>query len=90
MAMISLFLFSLRGFSKQLQALGSDKMQVWLGKITSNRFSGFLLGAVLTAIIQSSSAVTSITVALVDSGVITFYNSLAVLVGTNIGTTFTA
>jgi len=90
MAMISLFLFSLRGFSKQLQTLGSDKMQVWLGKITSNRFSGFLLGAMLTAIIQSSSAVTSITVALVDSGVITFYNSLAVLVGTNIGTTFTA
>jgi phosphate:Na+ symporter len=89
-AMISLFLFSLRGFSKQLQKLGAERMKIWLGKITRNRFSGLLLGAVITAVIQSSSAVSSITIALVDSGVITFYNSLAVLLGTNLGTTFTA
>jgi len=90
MAMISLFLFSLRGFSKQLQKFGAEKMKGWLGRVTDNRYLGFLLGAGFTAIIQSSSAVSSIVVALVDSGVIKFYNSLAVLLGTNIGTTFTA
>ncbi len=90
MATISLFLFSLRGFSHELQKVGSERMKRWLGNITRNRFRGLLLGAVLTAVIQSSSAVTSITVSLVDSGVITFLNSLAVMVGTNIGTTFTA
>jgi phosphate:Na+ symporter len=89
-ATISLFLFSLRGFSKELQAHGAERLKNWLSKITSNRFSGFLLGAVLTAVIQSSSAVTSITVSLVDSGVIAFFNSLAVLVGANVGTSFTA
>jgi len=89
-ATISLFLFSLRGFSKELQAHGAERLKNWLSKITSNRFSGFLLGALLTAVIQSSSAVTSITVSLVDSGVIAFFNSLAVLVGANVGTSFTA
>jgi phosphate:Na+ symporter len=89
-ATISLFLFSLRGFSKELQAHGAERLKNWLSKITANRFSGFLLGALLTAVIQSSSAVTSITVSLVDSGVIAFFNSLAVLVGANVGTSFTA
>ncbi|MBE2281273.1 MAG: Na/Pi cotransporter family protein [Ignavibacteriaceae bacterium] len=89
-AAISLFLFSLGGFSKELQTLGSEKLKVWLAKVTANRFGAFLLGASLTAIIQSSSAVTSITVALVDAGVIQFFNSLGVLVGSNLGTTFTA
>ncbi|MCC5944908.1 MAG: Na/Pi cotransporter family protein [Bernardetiaceae bacterium] len=89
-AAITLFLFSLRGFSKELQELGADKLNVWLTKITKNRLQGFLLGALITAIIQSSSAVSSITVALVDSGVISFYNSLSILIGANLGTTFTA
>lgn len=89
-AAISLFLFSLGGFSKELQTLGAEKLKVWLAKVTANRFGAFLLGASLTAIIQSSSAVTSITVALVDAGVIQFFNSLGVLVGSNLGTTFTA
>lgn len=90
MATISLFIFSLNGFSKQLRKLGAEKLNRWLTKVTKNKYSGFLLGASLTAIIQSSSAVTSITVALVDSGVISFQNSLAVLIGSNLGTTFTA
>ncbi|WP_041264037.1 Na/Pi symporter [Bernardetia litoralis] len=89
-AAITLFLFSLRGFSKELQELGADNLNIWLAKITKNRLSGFLLGAVITAIIQSSSAVSSIIVALVDSSVISFYNSLSILIGANLGTTFTA
>jgi phosphate:Na+ symporter len=90
LATISLFLFSLKGFSKELQKLGSERLQRWLTKVTSNRFSAFFLGAVLTAVIQSSSVVTSITVALVDAGVIGFFNSLGVLIGANVGTSFTA
>lgn len=90
MATISLFLFSLRGFSKELQKLGAETMQAWLTRVTRNRMYAFLLGASFTALIQSSSAVSSITVAMVDSGIITFYNSLAVLLGAKFGTTFTA
>jgi phosphate:Na+ symporter len=89
-ATISLFLFSLGSFSKELQAVGSEKLKNWLSRVTANRFSGFLLGAILTALIQSSSAVSSITVSLVDTGIIGFYNSLSVLIGSNLGTTFTA
>lgn len=90
MATISLFLFSLQGFSGELQKFGAEKMRVFLSKVTAKPHLGLLFGAALTAIIQSSSAVSSIVVALVDSGIIQFYNSLAVLIGTNIGTTFTA
>jgi phosphate:Na+ symporter len=89
-ATISLFLFSLQGFSKRLKKLGADRFNTWIRKVTQYRVSGFFLGALLTAIIQSSSAVSSITVALVDAGTITFRNSLPVLVGTNLGTTVTA
>ncbi|MFY7787165.1 MAG: Na/Pi symporter, partial [Thermoflexibacteraceae bacterium] len=90
MATIVLFLFSLKGFSKELQAVGADTLNHWLGHITQNRLRGFLFGALITAVIQSSSAVSSITVALVDAQVITFFNSLSVLIGANVGTTFTA
>ena len=90
LATISLFLYGLNGFSKEVRDIGSDYFKVLLGKITRNRFGGFGLGILLTAIIQSSSAVSSITVALVDSGVIPFANSLAVMLGANVGTTSTA
>ncbi len=90
LAALMIFLFSLRGFSKELKDLGAEKLQLWLGRITKNRFKGFLMGALITAIIQSSSAVSSIIVALVDAGVISFYNSLGILIGSNVGTTFTA
>lgn len=87
---IALFLHGLNSFSKEVKEIGSDHFKVWIGKITQNRYSGFLLGAVLTALIQSSSAVSSITVALIDAGVISFANSLAMMLGANVGTTATA
>ncbi len=90
LATISLFLHGLNGFSKEVKQIGSDHFKVWIAKITSNRFGGFFMGIMLTAIIQSSSAVSSITVALVDAGVIPFANSLAVMLGANVGTTSTA
>ncbi|HMP28676.1 MAG TPA: Na/Pi symporter [Saprospiraceae bacterium] len=89
-AAIVLFLYSLRSFSVELKEFGSDYIAQWLGRITKNRVNGYLFGILITAIIQSSSAVSSIVVALVDSGVLTFFNSLPILLGSNVGTTFTA
>jgi phosphate:Na+ symporter len=89
-ATLSLFLFSLKGFSAEIQMKGFDSMKGWLSRITKNRFKGFVFGAFLTAAIQSSSAVSSIVVALVDSEVLSFHQSLAVLLGSNLGSTFTA
>lgn len=87
---IVLFIYSLKGFSKELESIASDTLRNRLEKLTENRFSAFLIGAIFTAIIQSSSAVSSMVVALINSGVLSFKNSLAILFGTNVGTTSTA
>lgn len=87
---IALFIYSLKGFSKELESIASDTLRNRLEKLTENRFSGFLIGAIFTAIIQSSSAVSSMAVALINSGILPFKNSLAILFGTNVGTTSTA
>jgi len=89
-ATISLFIYGLKSFSSEVGELGSGRLRKLLSDITRYRMAGFLLGGTLTAFIQSSSAVTSITVALVDAGVITFADSLAVMLGANVGTTSTA
>ncbi|MCB5197458.1 Na/Pi cotransporter family protein [Deefgea salmonis] len=89
-AAIALFLYGLQGFSYQLKTVGADTLRHWLGKFTANRWAAFGVGAVSTAILQSSSAVTSLTVALVDASVISFRASLGVLLGANVGTTATA
>lgn len=89
-ALVSLFLYGLQGLSKEMHELGENRLRQWLTKITNNRLGGFFLGAVVTGVIQSSSAVTSLTVTLVDAGIFSFGNSLAVLLGTNVGTTATA
>lgn len=90
LAAIILFLYGLQGFAREVQAHGQATLQAWFGRVTRHRLTGFLLGAVSTAIVQSSSAVSSIAVALVGSGVISFRQSLAVLFGANVGTTATA
>jgi len=87
---IVLFLFGLQGFSRELQVVGGDALQSWLGRVTANRWRGFAVGALATAIVQSSSAVTALTTALVDSMVLPFRASLGVLLGANVGTTATA
>src|SRR5208283_416926 len=89
-AAIALFLFSLQSFSLELQTAGGDKLRTWLARVTAGRWQGLLAGAGATALVQSSSAVTALAVALVDAGVITFKASLGILLGANIGTTTTA
>jgi Na+/phosphate symporter len=87
---IILFLYGLQAFSSELQVVGGDSLKSWLGRVTANRVRGFLVGALATAIVQSSSAITALAVTLVDAGVISFRASLGVLLGTNVGTTATA
>lgn len=87
---VVLFLFGLSGFSHELMTAGGERLRAWLGRATANRFGAALLGAGFTAFIQSSSAVTSLAIALVDAGVLGFRNALAVLLGANVGTTATA
>ncbi|HBM45977.1 MAG: Na+/Pi-cotransporter [Parcubacteria group bacterium GW2011_GWF2_38_76] len=89
-ASVILFLFSIKKFSKQIHNLGGDKIKKTLEIATMTPLRGVATGAILTAIVQSSTAVTIILVGLVDVGVITFYNSLGVILGANIGTTLTS
>ncbi len=89
-ASISLFVFGLQSFSKEIENLGTEKLSNWIGKITKIPLGGFLLGGIFTAIIQSSTLVSTLTVSLVNSGVITFRDSILILLGSNIGTTSTA
>jgi Na/Pi-cotransporter len=87
---IVLFLFGLEAFSQEVQEVGGEALRKWLGRLTAKRWRAVVLGGLATAIIQSSSAVTSLTVALVEAGTISFRSSLGVLLGANIGTTSTA
>ncbi len=87
---IVLFLYGLGAFSHEIQEVGGETLKKSLARLTESRWMALLLGAVATAIIQSSSAVTALTVALVDAGAISFRSSLGVLLGANVGTTSTA
>lgn len=86
---IVLFVHGLQNFSKEIERRGADNLKLWIQRVTSTRLGGFLLGGIVTGIIQSSTTVSTLTVSLVDAGVISFKNSLLILLGTNVGTTST-
>jgi len=93
MAVISaivLFLYGLQAFTREIKAIGGDSLRHWLGRLTSDPVRGALLGAIATAIVQSSSAVVALAISLVDSGILTFQSSLGIVLGANLGTTSTA
>lgn len=85
-----MFLFGMRMMSDGLKATSSEKVKRILTLLTKNRFIAVILGAGLTALIQSSSGMTVITVGLVNSGLLTLTQAIGVVMGANIGTTFTA
>jgi phosphate:Na+ symporter len=87
---VVLFVHGLQGFSLELRAVGGVALQNWLARVTRRGWAGFAVGALTTAVVQSSSAVTSLAASLVDAGVFSFRASLAVLLGANVGTTATA
>ena len=89
-AAIVLFLHGLQAFSHEVEIAAGPAVRRWLGRVTASRVRGMFVGAIATGLVQSSSAVSALTVALVDAGVLTFRASLGVMLGANIGTTVTA
>lgn len=86
---LALFLYGMQMMSNGLEAAAGNKMKVILERLTANRFLGVLVGALITAIIQSSSATTVMVVGFVNSGMMTLNQAIWIIMGANIGTTIT-
>ena len=86
---LALFLYGMQTMSNGLEAAAGNKMKSILEKLTSNRIKGVLVGAVITAVIQSSSATTVMVVGFVNSGLMTLKQAVWIIMGANIGTTIT-
>lgn len=86
---LALFLYGMQMMSAGMEAAMGNKMKQILEKLTSNRIKGVLVGALITAIIQSSSATTVMVVGFVNSGMMTLRQAVWIIMGANIGTTIT-
>ena len=86
---LALFLYGMHMMSEGLEEAAGDKMKQILEKLTSNRFLGIIVGALITAVIQSSSATTVMVVGFVNSGLMTLQQAVWIIMGANIGTTIT-
>ena len=86
---LALFLYGMQMMSSGLEDAAGNRMKAILEKLTSNRFMGVGVGAVITAIIQSSSATTVMVVGFVNSGMMTLKQAVWIIMGANIGTTIT-
>lgn len=86
---LALFLYGMQMMSAGLEAAAGNKMKSILEKLTSNRIKGVLVGAGITAVIQSSSATTVMVVGFVNSGLMTLKQAVWIIMGANIGTTIT-
>jgi phosphate:Na+ symporter len=87
---LALFLFGMDIMTQALKSAAGDYMKDLLGKLTRNRFVGVGIGAFVTAIIQSSSITTVLLVGFISAGLLSMSQSVAVIIGANIGTTITA
>lgn len=87
---VGLFLYGMKVMSEGLQKAAGDRLRNILSAMTRNRFTGLLTGCAITALIQSSSASTVMVVSFVNAGLMTLGQSMAVIFGANVGTTFTA
>ena len=87
---LGMFLYGMHIMADGMQKTAGGKMQQFLSKITDNRFTAIMLGALITAIIQSSGATTVMVVGFVSAGVLTLVQAVGVIMGANIGTTITS
>ena len=87
---LSLFLFGMNIMGQALERRAGEGFRTLLGKFTTGRLKGILTGLGVTAVIQSSSAVTVMVVGFVNSGLMTLKQSINVIMGANVGTTVTA
>ena len=86
---LALFLYGMKMMSDGLELSAGDRMEELLSKLTSNPIIGVLVGALITALIQSSSATTVMAVGFVNAGMMTLPQAVGIIMGANIGTTIT-
>ena len=87
---LALLMFGMKALSEELQKMAGSQMRQWLQRMTSNRFMAMLMGMIVTAAIQSSTATTLMTVSFVNAGLLTLGQAISVILGAHIGTTLTA
>ena len=87
---VAMLMYGLKVMSEGLQKMAGSKLSNVLGTMTTNRFSGVLTGSFITAAVQSSTATTVMTVSFVSAGILSLAQAISVIMGANIGTTFTA
>jgi phosphate:Na+ symporter len=87
---LGVFLFGMKVMSEGVQRLAGARMRKGLATVTKNRAFGVLTGLFTTSLVQSSSATTVLVVSLVNAGLLTFVESIGVIMGANLGTTLTA
>ena len=87
---LALLMFGMKALSEGLQKMAGPQMRLWLQRMTSNRFMGMLMGMIVTAAIQSSTATTLMTVSFVNAGLLTLGQAISVILGAHIGTTLSA
>ena len=87
---LALLIYGMKVMSEALQKMAGSQLRHVLGTMTKNRFTGLLTGMFVTASVQSSTATTVMTVSFVNAGLLTLAQAISVIMGANIGTTFTA
>ena len=87
---LAIFLFGIRKISESLKIIGGDNLKRILSKLTANRFLGVGVGLTITALLQSSSATTVMSIGFVNASLLTLRQAISVIIGANIGTTLTA
>ena len=87
---VAMLMYGMKVMSEGLQKMAGSKLSSVLGTMITNRFSGVLTGAFITAAVQSSTATTVMTVSFVSAGILSLAQAISVIMGANIGTTFTA
>ena len=86
---LAMFLYGMRLMGDSLKENSSGTLKVAMGKVTDNPLKAFVLGLLVTALIQSSTATIVITAGLVGAGILTLHQSLGIIIGANVGTTVT-
>ena len=87
---LALFLFGMRQMTESLKIVAGGGMKNLLARLTANRFTGALAGAIVTAVVQSSSVTTVLVVGFISAGLLNLSQSIGVILGANVGTTITA
>lgn len=87
---LALLMYGMKSMSESLQKMAGSQLRHVLQAMTTNRFTGTLTGALITASVQSSTATTVMTVSFVNAGLLTLAQAISIIMGANIGTTFTA